>query len=170
MFFDGKEGTWHGCHDKTLRQIPQCSSTIMCIGDEYHAATQQLRHWKSFCREQICTAEYAERFGLVATPFFFFSVAGFNPRTASPLTTRTRQMAKESNAVGLCRLLRVLPGKNRTKRGMKWNCGHSEASFSHSGPGGESREFILLLVRQRTAFRNKNLTSFSHELDRKSVV
>lgn len=87
--------------------------------------------------------------------FFFFSVARFNPRTVSPLTTRGRQMAKESSAVGLCRLLRVLPGKNRTKRGMKWNCGHSEAPLSHSGPGGESREFILLLVRQRTAFHNK---------------
>lgn len=59
------------------------------------------------------------------------------------LATRGRQRVEDGED---------LPGKNLTKRGMKWNCGHPGESLSKSGPGGrEQRGYVVISPGQRTA-------------------
>lgn len=100
-------------------------------------ALEVILHWT-----QIRTSACAEMFsnGIIEDTQlpFVSSVARLNLKTESPLTTRGRQKRKKESSLG--RFLAVLPGRNRTKRGMKWNCGHPEVSLSHSGPGGKSTE------------------------------
>lgn len=43
LFFDGKNVGGAAVITNTAA-VSQCTSTIMCIKDEHHAATQQLRH------------------------------------------------------------------------------------------------------------------------------
>lgn len=88
LFFDGREGRWHGC--QTGRRLRRCNSTTTWTEDEL--------------------------------------------LTLSAMTTRGRQRVKDS---------KDLPGKNLTKRGMKWNCGHPGESLSKRGPGDKSRGVML---------------------------
>lgn len=47
----------------------------------------------------------------------------------------------------------VSPGKNRTKRGMKWNRWHPEASLSLSGPGREKKLYYVIQCRKIVELR-----------------
>lgn len=125
----------------------------MCSKDEHHAATQQHSHLlvtlsfypknsTKYKRMQKCN--FTGNMQLVI-PFLLYVLTG----KLGTVSTDHQRETKSKAGQALSRLLRVSPGKNRTKRGMKWNRWHPETSLSKSGPGKKKRkkEKDLFLVQ-----------------------